>query len=72
MGGATWCAGNEIHPCGNSNWSQPYKPGRSNFVLGTPNGRGSASKVYIHVVCGRGWSVASPAGCRPVFKLVGC
>ena len=26
----------------------------------------------IHTVCRRGWPVGSPAGCRSVFKLVGC
>ena len=72
LGTSTWYAGNEIRRCGNSRWSKPYEPGRNNFVLGTPNGRGSASKVRIHEVCSRGWPVGSPAGCRSVFKLVGC
>jgi hypothetical protein len=81
LGASTWCAGNEIRPRGNSSWSKPHEPGRNNFVLGTPNGRSSASKVHIHVVCSRGWPAGSPAGCRPagspagcrsVFKLVGC
>ena len=72
MGASTWCAGNEIRLCGNSSRSKPYEPGRNNFVLVTPNGPGSASKVHIHVVCSRGWPVGSPAGCRSVFKLVGC
>jgi hypothetical protein len=72
LGTSTWCAGNEIRFCGNSSWSKPYEPSRNNLVLGTPNGRGSASKVHIHVVCSRGWPVGSPAGCRSVFKLVGC
>ena len=56
----------EQHP------DKPYEPSRNNFVLGTPNGRGSASKVNIHVVGSRGWPVGSPAGCRSVFKLLGC
>jgi hypothetical protein len=40
--------------------------------LGHAKRPGSASKVHIHVVCRRGWPVGSPAGCRSVFKLVGC
>ena len=72
MGASNWCAGNEIRVHGNSSRSKPYEPSRNNFVLDTSNGRGSASKVHIHVVCGRGWPVGSPAGCRSVFKLVGC
>jgi hypothetical protein len=71
-GASTWCAGNEIRLRGNSSRSKPYEPSRNNFVLGTPNGRGSASKVHLHVVGSRGWPVGSPAGCRSVFKLVGC
>jgi hypothetical protein len=64
-------AGNEIRLERNGGWSKPYEPNRNNFVLGTPNGRGSASKVHIHVVWSRGRPAGSPAGCRSVFKLVG-
>jgi hypothetical protein len=72
LGATTWCADNEIRLRGNSSRSKPYEPGRNNFVLGTPPRRGSTSKVHIHAVCGRGWAAGSPAGCRSVFKLVGC
>jgi len=72
LGTSIWGAGNEILPHGNSRWSKPYEPGRNNFVLGTPNDRGSASKVHFHAVCHRGWPVGSPAGCRSIFRLVGC
>jgi len=72
LGASTWCAGNEKRLWGNNRWSKPHEPSRNNFGLGTPNGRGSASKAHIHVVCSRGWSAGSPAGCRSVFKRVGC
>ena len=72
LGASTWFAGNGIRLRGNSIESKPYAPSRNNFVLGTPNRRGSASKVHIHVVCRRGWPVGSPAGCKSAFKLVGC
>src|ERR1019366_3731204 len=72
LGASTWCAGNELRRRGNKSWSKPYEPSRNNFGLGTPNGRGSTSKVHIHVVWRTGWPVGRPAGCRSVFKLVRC
>ena len=72
LGASTWCADNEIRLRGNSSRSQPLEPSRNNFVLGTPNGRGSASQVHIHVVCSKGWPDGGPAGWRSVSKLVGC
>ena len=50
MGASTGCAGNEIRVCGNSSRSKPYEPSGNNFVLDTPNGRGSAGKVHIHLL----------------------
>jgi hypothetical protein len=72
LGASTRRTGNQIRLRGNSNRGKPYEPSRYNFVLDPPNERGSASKVHIHVVCSRSWSVGSSTGCRSVFKLVRC
>jgi hypothetical protein len=55
LGASTWCADSSIRFRGNSGRSQPYKPGRNNLVLGTPNSRGSASKFHIRLLGTSTW-----------------